>query len=269
MLRVMGELRGHGIRPGVALRLGFRPAHGRPGPPPRPRPGLSSRVGTARSPRSGAVAGSCSVGPAAALRRVAWSQARRRRPRPRPHVRCLVGGRPRRSRGHPTCRQRAQPLPLARPGADRRDARGARSRRRLLRPGARRPRDGGRARPCARAARGHLSRRGNPGPSGARPPSPRIVFVGRLDRDKGPDILVEALGPLRDSPLTLILGDGRLRASPQRRVRELGLAKRVSLPDWVGDPAHTSPAPPCSRSDRATRPSRRRDHRARPRRARP
>jgi glycosyltransferase involved in cell wall biosynthesis len=40
-------------------------------------------------------------------------------------------------------------------------------------------------------------------------PSPRIVFAGRLDPDKGPDILVEALGLLRDPPPTLILGDGR------------------------------------------------------------
>jgi glycosyltransferase involved in cell wall biosynthesis len=67
-------------------------------------------------------------------------------------------------------------------------------------------------------------------------PSPRIVFAGRLDPDKGPDILVEALGLLRDPTSTLILGDGRLRGPLQRRVRELGLAKRVSFPGWVGDP---------------------------------
>jgi len=67
-------------------------------------------------------------------------------------------------------------------------------------------------------------------------PSPRIVFAGRLDPDKGPDILVEALGLLRDPPSTLILGDGRLRGRLKRRVGELGLAKRVSLPGWVSDP---------------------------------
>ena len=67
-------------------------------------------------------------------------------------------------------------------------------------------------------------------------PSPRIVFAGRLDPDKGPDILVEALALLRDPPPTLIVGDGRLRAPLQRRVRELGLATRVSFPGWVGDP---------------------------------
>jgi glycosyltransferase involved in cell wall biosynthesis len=67
-------------------------------------------------------------------------------------------------------------------------------------------------------------------------PSPRIVFAGRLDPDKGPDILVEALGLLRDPPPTLILGDGRLRGLLQRRVRELGLGKRVSFLGWVPDP---------------------------------
>jgi len=67
-------------------------------------------------------------------------------------------------------------------------------------------------------------------------PSPRIVFAGRLDPDKGPDILVEALGLLHDPPLTLIVGDGRLRGFLQRRVRELGLAKRVSFPGWASDP---------------------------------
>jgi len=67
-------------------------------------------------------------------------------------------------------------------------------------------------------------------------PSPRIVFAGRLDPDKGPDILVEALGLLRDPPSTLILGDGRLRAPLRRRVGELGLAKRVRFPGWVADP---------------------------------
>jgi glycosyltransferase involved in cell wall biosynthesis len=67
-------------------------------------------------------------------------------------------------------------------------------------------------------------------------PSPRIVFAGRLDPDKGPDILVEALALLRDPPPTLILGDGRLRAPLQRRVRELAIADRVRFLGWVGDP---------------------------------
>ena len=92
-------------------------------------------------------------------------------------------------------------------------------------------------RPSARAGpRGHLTRRGTRGRAAPGLPSPRIVFAGRLDPDKGPDILVEALGLLRDPPPTLILGDGRLRGRLQRRVGELGLAKRVSFPGWVADP---------------------------------
>ena len=67
-------------------------------------------------------------------------------------------------------------------------------------------------------------------------PSPRIVFAGRLDRDKGPDVLVEALGLLRAAPPALILGDGCLRGLLQRRVAELGLAQRVTFTGWVPDP---------------------------------
>jgi glycosyltransferase involved in cell wall biosynthesis len=67
-------------------------------------------------------------------------------------------------------------------------------------------------------------------------PVPRIVFAGRLDPDKGPDVLVEALGLLRAPPATLILGDGRLRDGLQRRVRELGLVDRVDFRGWVDDP---------------------------------
>jgi glycosyltransferase involved in cell wall biosynthesis len=67
-------------------------------------------------------------------------------------------------------------------------------------------------------------------------PRPRIVFAGRLNPDKGPDVLVEALGLLPDPPPTLILGDGRMRAALQRRVHELGLTERVSFYGWVADP---------------------------------
>ena len=89
-------------------------------------------------------------------------------------------------------------------------------------------------------------------------PSPRIVFAGRLDPDKGPDILVEALGLLRDPPAD---ADPRRRAParspaaprPRARPREAGELSRLG----AAIPARTSPAPPCSRSRRATRPSRR------------
>src|SRR5205823_4383914 len=98
-------------------------------------------------------------------------------------------------------------------------------------------RDGDRAQSWARAgARGHLSRRRNAGPCSAPAcPVPGSSSPAAWIPDKGPDILVEALGPLRDPPPTLILGDGRLRAPLRRRVHELGLAKRVHFPGWVAD----------------------------------
>jgi glycosyltransferase involved in cell wall biosynthesis len=67
-------------------------------------------------------------------------------------------------------------------------------------------------------------------------PTPRIVFAGRLHLDKGPDILIEALALLQDPPPTVILGDGHLRGSLERRVHDLGLADRVSFTGWVADP---------------------------------
>src|SRR5262249_5339480 len=79
--------------------------------------------------------------------------------------------------------------------------RGARSRRRLLRPRAQRPRHGDRARLPLERVREAISpvvgtrARAAPGLT-----SPRIVFAGRRDPDKGPDILVDALGLLRDPP---------------------------------------------------------------------
>lgn len=59
-----------------------------------------------------------------------------------------------------------------------------------------------------------------------------IGWVGRVSREKGLDVLVEALPRLvaMDWRLT-ILGDGRERAGLERRVEELGLASRVR---WRG-----------------------------------
>jgi glycosyltransferase involved in cell wall biosynthesis len=73
-------------------------------------------------------------------------------------------------------------------------------------------------------------------------PTPRIVFAGRIHREKGPDLLVEALGLLRRGrgagglPVTLMLGDGPLLPRLVARVRELGLAESVSFTGWVHDP---------------------------------
>lgn len=56
----------------------------------------------------------------------------------------------------------------------------------------------------------------------------RIITVGRLTREKGHDILLEAFAQMTDSAWTLdIVGDGRLRSSLETRANELGIAKRV------------------------------------------
>ncbi|MCW2524625.1 MAG: hypothetical protein JWO63_2960 [Frankiales bacterium] len=67
--------------------------------------------------------------------------------------------------------------------------------------------------------------------------SPRVTFAGRLCEDKGPDLLVEALGILGDQPFSAyLLGDGPLRDSLTKRVAELGLENRVFLPGWTDKP---------------------------------
>jgi glycosyltransferase involved in cell wall biosynthesis len=63
-------------------------------------------------------------------------------------------------------------------------------------------------------------------------PSPRITFAGRLATDKGPDVLVEALGLLADPPPTFLLGDGEMRASLEHQVAGLDLGDVVRFSGW-------------------------------------
>lgn len=63
-------------------------------------------------------------------------------------------------------------------------------------------------------------------------PSPRIVFVGRLEPEKGPDVLVEALARLDDPVPAFVLGDGGMRESLQRRACELD----VTFTGWQSEP---------------------------------
>lgn len=59
-----------------------------------------------------------------------------------------------------------------------------------------------------------------------------LGWIGRLSREKAPDVLVEALGRLGDLPWTAsFVGEGPMRAPLRQRVRELGLAERVR---WHG-----------------------------------
>jgi len=74
-----------------------------------------------------------------------------------------------------------------------------------------------------------------PGPE---PPSAtdRLACVGRLAEQKGPLLLVEAAGRLRDRGvefrLTLV-GDGPMRGEVERLIGRLGLGDRVRLAGWM------------------------------------
>jgi glycosyltransferase involved in cell wall biosynthesis len=67
-------------------------------------------------------------------------------------------------------------------------------------------------------------------------PSPRITYAGRLAADKGPDVLIEALGMLADPPPTFLLGDGEMRAALEHQVATLGLQDVVRFSGWQAQP---------------------------------
>lgn len=61
---------------------------------------------------------------------------------------------------------------------------------------------------------------------------PIVAWVGRLSREKGPDVFVDALAQLRDLPMRVdVLGDGPEAASVQERARALGMQGRIH---WHG-----------------------------------
>lgn len=75
---------------------------------------------------------------------------------------------------------------------------------------------------------------------GIHPLAPMILFVGRLDHQKGPDLLVEAIPHVLrhrwDARFT-ILGNGEMRGHLERRVQDLGVSHAVrflgTVPYWV------------------------------------
>ena len=77
-------------------------------------------------------------------------------------------------------------------------------------------------------------------PRGKPPPSaimqglrgPRVLFAGRLHREKGPDVLLEAIARLSPPPTCVLLGVGPEEAALRRRARELGIDHVVRLPGW-------------------------------------
>jgi glycosyltransferase involved in cell wall biosynthesis len=70
-------------------------------------------------------------------------------------------------------------------------------------------------------------------------PAPRITFAGRLAAERGPDVLVEAIGMLADPPPTFLLGDGELRAALEHQVASLHLEDVVRFSGWQTQPERT------------------------------
>ncbi len=67
-------------------------------------------------------------------------------------------------------------------------------------------------------------------------PAGRVVFAGRLDPDKAPDVLLEAIALLRHRPPVLMLGAGRLESELRAQRARLGLEQRVEMLGWTRDP---------------------------------
>lgn len=67
--------------------------------------------------------------------------------------------------------------------------------------------------------------------------APRLVAVGRLGREKGFDLLLDALALLPDVPLELVvLGEGGLEAELRQQAQRLGLADRVRFVGYQANP---------------------------------
>jgi glycosyltransferase involved in cell wall biosynthesis len=64
----------------------------------------------------------------------------------------------------------------------------------------------------------------------ARPQGPLVVCVGRLDRQRGPDVAVAAVALMRTPGVTLrLVGEGRDRPAIEDQIRAAGLTGRVEL----------------------------------------
>jgi glycosyltransferase involved in cell wall biosynthesis len=71
-------------------------------------------------------------------------------------------------------------------------------------------------------------------PTRTRPANPpRLLFVGRLARQKGVRYLLEALRSAGSRPLLRIVGDGPDRPELERFIAEHGLSDRVEIVGWL------------------------------------
>lgn len=91
--------------------------------------------------------------------------------------------------------------------------------------------------PAKRLRRGISPVAGMDATPGPQVPAGRIVFAGRLDPDKGPDVFLEAMASVRSKAVALMLGAGRMDAALRAQRARLGLEARVSMPGWTTDPA--------------------------------
>jgi glycosyltransferase involved in cell wall biosynthesis len=73
---------------------------------------------------------------------------------------------------------------------------------------------------------------------GIPPESPVMVAAGRLDRQKGFDLLLQAIvagGPFPRDPHWVVVGEGPERANLERQIEERGLTRSVHLLGWRTD----------------------------------
>jgi glycosyltransferase involved in cell wall biosynthesis len=78
---------------------------------------------------------------------------------------------------------------------------------------------------------------------GLAPPPFHLGWVGRVSREKGLDVMVEALPLLRDLQITLsVIGDGPDREKIEMRARALGVADRIRWHGVVPEAARLFPA---------------------------
>jgi glycosyltransferase involved in cell wall biosynthesis len=82
-----------------------------------------------------------------------------------------------------------------------------------------------------------------PHPIGLRDPEPTVLYLGRLERYKRVDLLIRAMGRIRDAGergRLIIGGDGRQASALRRLVRQLELDERVEFTGRVSESAKRS-----------------------------
>lgn len=63
------------------------------------------------------------------------------------------------------------------------------------------------------------------------------MFAGRLDPDKGPEVLLDVVARLEHPTAVTMAGAGRLEPELRAQPARLGLEARVTMPGWLDDPA--------------------------------